>query len=447
MLLLQSGCLYAQDITAYKPRLLRFDEDYSRIGDSIRNTKIWLRTKNRSFDGSGSIKASYGFDYREMYELIKGYDARGVSDGYWLTRLMAHGDIHFGKRFRTFAQIGRGIVAEGELPIRPVDKDELFLLNGFADYRFDKEYKSYIRFGRQELFFGMGRLIAPREGPNIRNTYNGLRVHKAKKAIIVDGFFTYIVNNKPGIFDNNALGNNQRLWGLYTAKKSKIINTDVYYIGFYNPTATYTKQATRSKEERHSVGARFYGKALSAFNYDAELVYQFGTFGTHSIVAFLGDAKVYSELVFGNSVFKPSLKFTYASGNRSATDNKLTTYNPLFPNLLYYQTAIGIFPSNLINPQLGLEWKYKKLTNAAGADVYWRASNKDGLYAPFGTLNLNGKETYLGYQFFIKTDYEAIQNLGFTFLLSRYYKSSLVQANADGRGIDLLLNILLNYKL
>ncbi|MBC7938047.1 MAG: alginate export family protein, partial [Rhizobacter sp.] len=329
-----------------------------------------------------------------------------------------------------------------------VDVDELFFLNAFGEYHFGKQNNNYLRLGRQELFFGMGRLIAPREGPNLRSTYDGVRVHNSMGAFTWDAFFTYLVNNKQGILDNEILGNNQRLWGFYSTKKWRQFSADLYYLGYYNPTALFSKQVTRAKETRHSIGARWYGKAFNSLGYDGEAVYQFGQFGTNTIDAFMMDAKISKDINLKRSVLKPSVKLGYFSGNQSVSDGKLTTYNSLFPNLLYYQTAIGIFPSNLINPQVNLGWDYKKLGIVGGADWYWRASKQDGLYAPFGTLLLNNiNETYLGYQLYTKTDYAFTENLSCTFLVSRYYKSQFIKNNTDRRGIDLLVNVLLNYKL
>ncbi len=228
----------------------------------MRNNHRWLRLKNITINRSQNIRATFGFDYREMYELVKGYEPGGVEDGYWLTRFMAHTDVRFGEKWRTFVQMGRGIVAKKQLRLAPVDEDRLFFLNAFAQYRFGKEKRNYVRAGRQELFFGMGRLIAPREGPNIRSTYDGIRTHFFSKDVSVDAFFSYLVNNKPGIFDNEVLGNNQRLWGLYTSKKTNKINTDLYYFGFYNPSASYSKQLQRAAETRHSIGTRLYGNYL-----------------------------------------------------------------------------------------------------------------------------------------------------------------------------------------
>lgn len=438
----------AQLAPDYKPKLLRFDEEYSKLDDAVKNKKWWLHSKNIAINKSGSIKASVGFDYREMFEFIKGNDSAGVSDGYWVTRLMAHADISAGKHWRGFVQLARGIITERQLPIRSVDEDQLFLLNAFAEYKFGKTNASYIRAGRQELFFGMGRLIAPREGPNIRNSYDGFRMHKMMGPVSLDGFFSYLVDNKPGIFDNKVLGNNQRLWGLYSNRKGKKINIDLYYLGYYNPAALYSKQANRNKETRHSIGVRAYRKYASGFDYDAEATYQFGTFGDNSISAFMVDGKAGREFKKGKSVFKPSVKITCTFGNRSLTNDRLNTFNPLFPNLLYYQTAVGIFPANIINPQASVNWAYKTVSINTGADLFWRASKKDGLYAPFGNVLLNNSsEKYLGYQLYLKADYSPTQNLGFTFLVSRFYKSNFIKQNPDRRGIDLLVNLLLNYKL
>lgn len=441
-------CLQVASGQNYKPKLLRFEEDYSSLPDSGVKKQPWSRTKNIGLNHAKTIKVSFGLDYREMYELIQGLDSTGVKDGYWLTRFMVHADVNFGRRFRTFFQVGRGFISARQLPIRSVDVDELFFLNAFGEYQFGSASNNYVRLGRQELFFGMGRLVAPREGPNIRNSYDAIRLHYKLGPVTIDGFFSYLVNNKQGILDNEVLGNNQRLWGLYSTRKGKKVSADFYYLGYYNPLALFSKQTFRDKETRQSIGARLYGLFFSKMAYDVEGVYQFGKFGRNTIDAFMMDGKISTDIKLKSSAIKTSVKFGYFSGNSSAKDSKLNTYNSLFPNLLYYQTAIGIFPSNILNPQINMGWDYKKFSIVGGSDFYWRASTQDGLYAPFGTLPLPaGSKTYLGYQLYTKADYVFTQNLSLTFLLSRYYKSYFIKNNSDGRGIDLLVNILMNYKL
>lgn len=432
----------------YKPRLLRFDEDYSTLNDSLKDIHKWLRFKNIPLHPSQSIRTSIGVDYREMYELVERYGDGKVSDGYWLTRFMLHADLRVQQRIRLFAQLGRGIIAERKLPIRPIDEDQLFFLNAFAEYTFNSPAKSYLRLGRQELMFGIGRLVAPREGPNVRNTYDGARLHHALKSSAWDFFYTHTVDNQAGILDDVFFGDNQRLWGAYGNKRFSKLNVDLYYLGFYNPNAMYAEQVQSNPETRHSLGLRVAGQSITSIGYDAELVYQFGQFGQNSIAAWVADVKIHRTWRWPKSSLRPSAKLTYASGDRSRNNQELNTYNPLFPNLLYYQTAVGLFPANLINPQIALDWQYSKLNNSLGLDFFWRSSSEDDLYAPFGKLSFSeGNERYLGYQFYLKTDFEVNPNLSLGFLTSRYFKSDFIRNNNDRRGIELLLNLLVNYKL
>lgn len=435
-------------VAQYKPKLLRFDEEYSGVTDSMKKKHALLNIKNVPIGTNGTVRASFGLDYREMYELSKGFDSVATSDGYWVTRLMVHANILFGEKFRLFVQPGRGVITGRKLPPRAVDEDQLFLLNAFAEYRFGNDRQSFVRVGRQELFFGMGRFIAPREGPNIRNTYDGARIRYTRGNASSDIFFTYLVNNRPGVFDNEVLSNNQRCWGAYHNWRGNRINIDVFYLGFYNPSAFYSKQPTRAKETRHTAGLRVFGNVNRILNIDAEAGYQFGRFGDYTIDAFLGDAKLSAAYKLGKSAFKSSAKFTFSTGNRSVPGKELNTFNPLFPNLLYYQTAIGIFPANIVNTQVLQEWNYGKFTAAAGVDFFWRQASTDGLYAPFGYLDPGaGTDKYLGYQLYNKLDLEITPQVVFSFLASRYYKSNFIKANPNARGVDLLLALLMNVKL
>lgn len=75
-----------------------------------------------------------------------------------------------------------------------------------------------LRAGRQEKTLGTSRLIAVREGPNIRLAFDGARASRKQGSHRIDAFaFAFAfrpVLNRPEAFDDNA-NKSQSLYGLY----------------------------------------------------------------------------------------------------------------------------------------------------------------------------------------------------------------------------------------
>jgi Alginate export len=95
---------------------------------------------------------------------------------------MAYSDWHFGPFFRVFVQL-KSSEEEGRHPgPRPTDRKRLDFNQAFIDFSYprtilpaDQDYLT-LRLGRQEIDFGDERLLAVREGPNARQSFDGARL-------------------------------------------------------------------------------------------------------------------------------------------------------------------------------------------------------------------------------------------------------------------------------
>jgi hypothetical protein len=115
--------------------------------------------------------------------------AGGVpSENYILHRLLLGGDFHVGPYVRTFVQIGDELEA-GRLPgPQPTDINRGDLAQGFVELNLPAGERSTMnaRVGRQEMTFGSGRLVDIREGPNIRQSFDGARVWTTQVAPVIE---------------------------------------------------------------------------------------------------------------------------------------------------------------------------------------------------------------------------------------------------------------------
>ena len=147
-------------------KVMRFDEDWSTAPDSIKHIPL-----------SGKGYMTLGGEWRERYEYYSNFiwgSPLNHGDGYMLNRLMAHADFQLSDQFRFFVQLKSNTVTGRELPPREIDKDELDLHQAFLDWKPAPSF--LIRFGRQELSYGSNRLVAVREGPNVRQSFDAFKM-------------------------------------------------------------------------------------------------------------------------------------------------------------------------------------------------------------------------------------------------------------------------------
>lgn len=380
---------YAQMLPPFK--LLRYEEDYSFLGnDSTRN---WYQaTKFKSLSKNNKTFLSIGGDIRYQYQWFR-HENWGESpadnDGFILTRYLTHADLHAGPHFRTFVQL-QSSLANGMInPPSPVDENQLDLHQAFADFSLSP---FTVRVGRQELLYGSQRLVAVRDGPNNRQSFDAAKLVYTRNNWKADFFFSYYVRSKPKIFDD-GLNKTTKFWGGYLVKNKLPFfkNVDIYYFGLWKSMASFDDG--KGKELRHSMGSRIWDNAGS-FRYDIEGLYQFGDFEDKQINAWT--FSVNAGYTITQRRLKPEigLKTELISGDSKNNDNKLQTFNPLFPRGGYFGLVSLIGPANLfdIHPSLSLDLS-GKLFFDMDYDIFWRYSINDGIYGPNVALIYSGKNS------------------------------------------------------
>ncbi|RZJ69393.1 alginate export family protein [Flavobacterium sp.] len=380
---------------------LRYHDDFrSMVGDSSGN---WYpKLKFASVSKNDSTYFSFGGDIRLQYFKFDNEDwgdTQSDKDGFLLNRYLLHVDFHTGKHFRAFFQIQSSSVS-GRLDPSPIEENPLDWHQAFADWKQDFGKGSLtLRVGRQEFWYGSQRLVAVREFPNNRLSLDAAKLIFMRGSVNSEVFFAYPVVNGRQIFDDN-IETETRLWGNYTVLKSVpfLQNIDVYYFGLRKENAAFAN--TIGREHRHSFGTRIWNKG-QAFLYDIEGVYQFGALENQAISAWTISS--YLTYRFENAGLKPKigLKTEVISGDRNASDNRLQTFNPLFPRGAYFGLAGIIGPSNLydIHPEIALSLT-KTIDFGLDYDLFWRFSTEDGIYAPNVSLIYPGEssERFIGTQ-------------------------------------------------
>lgn len=407
----------AQTVDPARPALkpLRFDEDWRPLCNAQLRATALDRLKCVRIGPDATL--SLGGEWRERFEAADnpGFGLRQSADSVLLHRFLLHGDLRLGEALRGFVQLGFYEQTGRNGPAGPFDGDRLDVAQAFVDVSATAAGgRATLRTGRQELSFGSGRLVAVREGPNARRAFDGARAFWTDGSTRIDAFALRPVRIEPGPFDDGT-DRTESFWGVHSTRRSAGPTSpgiDIYYLGYDRDAARFAVGS--AKERRHSIGARLFGRA-SAFDWDLEAVAQFGSFGQRDIRAWTVATDVGYRLESLPLSPRLGLKANIASGDASGADNRLGTFNALYPKLPYFSEANLIAPANLMDLQPSLSLSLTPdLTARVGWNGIWRHRMSDAIYttplvAIPGTAGQKGRFT--GHQAIVGFEWDARPDL------------------------------------
>ena len=162
---------------------------------------------------------SFGTDLRERVEVnsnaLLGYSNKGLN-AYDLHRMLLFADVHY-DGFQVFVQLGNETEAGRAPGPLPTDIDRGDLAQGFIDYAYAAGPGNLtIRGGRFEMAYDEGALIGLRDGPNVRQVWDGFQSFYVLPEARIDAFLVKPVNVSPDYFDDRTLAG-QTLWGVHVS--------------------------------------------------------------------------------------------------------------------------------------------------------------------------------------------------------------------------------------
>ena len=457
---IQSGSIISGYPVVPAYTLLRYDEDYSFLANPANRTEPLDRIKYIPlFDWGPSYYVSLGGDIREQYEFIQN-DNFGLGSvnnhGYWLQRLMWHSDWHFGPLFRAFVQL-KSSEEEGREPgPRPIDRKRLDFNQAFVDFSYPRTNlsagKSWftLRLGRQGIDFGDERLLAIREGPNTRQSFDGARLTLNSPNGRVDLFALRVDADRSGYFDNDPSWSHETVWGAYstfplttksTAATLNNINLDLFYIGFQHGGARFNEGV--GDELRHSIGGRLWrAHHINGLDFNLFGVYQFGSFGGKQISAFSTAIDAGYKLFSLPWAPRVACSLQISSGDSSLHGSRLETFNAMFPAGYYYGGALvgQIGPANaiILQPELDLH-------PTATLGIYlktlfvWREDSADGLYNTPGGVILSGSTSnrrYVGASPELLITQQLGRHLAISLSYYHFYRGGFLTSQAGTKDVD-----------
>ena len=386
--------------------LLRENDDWSFLSDPANRDDFWDPLKYIPLGSNGSY-VSLGGEVREAFEQVgnDNWGKQNYTNTFFLQRYMLHSDWHLGDWFRVFVQLKSGLEDFRAGGARPIDEKKLDFEAAFLEIRNERGKNwAILRLGRQELNYGSGRLVSVREGPNVRQSFDGVKIRSKVGAWNIDEWAVRPDLDNPGFFDN-APDHKTAFWGVYATRPLRHgIAMDIYYLGEDRKTAAFERGV--ATELRHSLAGRLWrpvAKKEPGLDFDYEGVVQLGTFGSDDVRAWTVATDTGYTLTSLPLRPRFSFKADISSGDNPQS-HTLGTFYPVFPLGNYFGVLAdtGPGPVNFIDvhPRIQLQ-----LPHSVSASVdfvaQWRENTNDGVYAVPGFLLVagnSGEGRFVGYR-------------------------------------------------
>jgi len=411
----------------------RWQEDWSvladprlprRWGDALKYMRICANDSKRYL--------SFGLSLRERFVSIDP-PFFGVNGGkhqdYLLHRLELHADAHLTDQTRFFVQLENSL-APGLAKPGPVDANRLDLRLAFLDTQQALGSGLFkLRVGRQEIAFDLQRFVSVRDGPNVRQAYDAIWADYERAGWRISSFISQPVQYRNSR-DFDDYSNRRLLFGGARVQRKLTPGSEisVSFSDYRQADAHFLAGAGR--EERQNLDVHYDGQA-GAVDWDVEGMKQGGSVANKGV-----DAWAFGSLAgftFKQLAWNPrvGMQLDAASGDHNLADNRVGTFNPLFPNGYYvtlsgytgYSNFIHLKPSLTMAPLTGV-----KLVAAVG--LLWRQTTQDAVYVqpdiPVpGTAGRPGKRSGTYTQ--LQLSWMAARDLSFALEADRYFIGQAVR--------------------
>ncbi len=335
---------------------------------------------------SSAKDVAVGLDARLRYEVIDPATfGNGPQDsgGYMLWRIAPHAEVEIAPEWRVHAQI----FAAGQLGrnggARANDRNDLDLTQAYVEWR--PNAGSFVRVGRQEMALGSGRLLAALDGANVRRRFDGVLGQRRVGDWTVIGLAASPVLVQPGVFDDDS-DLNRLAVGTGVVRGDASRNSEALY-AIRTESFTPFFGAAAGRQERFTLGARIV-RTTPRLYVETEALAQFGNAQDRRNVrawAMAGEVRA-PVAKAGSAQLLAGAKFSIASGDANRGDQRITGFDPLFPNPAFTGSFPIFAPTNIasIDPSISLQWSNG---NRVGIDValMQRLTTRDQLYTLGGT--------------------------------------------------------------
>ena len=388
---------------------------------------------------------SFGFWIRERadYASNPNWSDRPSGNVYLMQRYLAHMDLHLGERFRFFGELASSVENGRNGGPRPgLDEEKLYVHQGFFDLGLVRSGSDSLtlRAGRQETALGSENLVSTRDGRNIRNSFDGVRLTWLRRDWTVDAFALKPVLNNSGYFDDPPSHGNS-FWGLYAVHPLRFLkhgSIDLYYLGLDNQSVPFEGKGT-GREQRETVGTRLWGKT-EHWDYNDEFAFQFGSFRSDDIRAWAVSTEHGYRIESKPSQPRFGLRALALSGDQNPSSHSVGTFNSMFEQGPYFSYAELFARRNLIALQPSAELHLtKSVSMKLNPAFFWRESTSDGLYSIGNSVivsGLNSDARYIATQVSTQLRWRMNRNLTWFTEFGHFSPDEFLKQATPGRNLN-----------
>lgn len=431
------------------------DFSYLLVNDTIERT-YYEKLKYLPIGSNNTVQLSFGGEIREQYQYFKNSNfgdrppnTEVDKNGHLWHRVMVHSDLRLGKHWRVFSQLS-STFAIGKTNILPeIDENQLSLHQAFIEYRIGEKASYFLRVGRQEYGYASKHFLSLREGPNARLSFDMAVGGYEGATYKLYSFIGRPSISRAGVFDDEYIGD--YIWSAYIIRKLRKGNLDAFYFGYSSDANRYNY--IQGKEDRHTLGFRYWIKQKMGLQINAEVAYQFGTFNDLTINAYSISLDIHHRSSLSNLTILPGVTFNLASGDQNENDGQLNTYNVLYSKTVFGLT-LPIGAINILNfkPYLTISPNRKNRITLSNY-IMWRVSSQDGTYTPGRkqirptlVLLFATKEKYIGNHLALEWAHQMTVNWSFILDVAYFFPGKYVNDTGNGEIIT-YLSARVNYKI
>lgn len=305
--------------------------------------------------------------------------------------------------------------------------------------------KMNLMLGRQIFLYGDERILGPLDWTNLGRTFDAARFHYAASDWWVDVFAASVVTfdsdelNASDLFDNQGAGRDQILSGIYFSSSGLLPwqTTDLYAMELHEKSAAgstdFVSLGTRMKADPAK---------LSGWDYETEMVAQFGEVRSKDLAAFAGHWG--AGYVWLKAPWKPRLFFEYnfGTGDGDAKDGDIGTFQNLFPTNHKFYGYMDLFSwQNIHNPAVSFSVQPSKTTKLQlDYHGFWIADTSDAWYRGNGVTAVrpinSAADSFAGTELDITATWKATKNLSFQVGYSHFFAGDYLKATGSSDDAD-----------
>lgn len=324
-----------------------------------------------------------GGEIRQRLTFVEAFEfGEAFPEGAWLgsQRYFLHLDGRWAGRLQTFVQLGSMVAINQGAEPPPTERNDFDVLQAFIRWK-GEVLQPWV--GRRVLQLGGQRLVARREGPNVRRSFDGAGLGVALDGVRIESLIARPVAVGLGVFDDFERPDSA-VWGTYVTL-GRATGVDLYYLGYMNASGRFDG-GREGREIRHSFGLRTFGEQ-GGFDWDVEAVLQVGDFDGREILAWTAASIAGYTMKQWWMSPRLGLSVNVASGEQTPGDGRVDAFNALFPRGNYFSEAAVLGPRNFYNLHVFVSASpLESVRITTDVNAYWRLSLADGIYGPSGNL-------------------------------------------------------------